>query len=205
MENPKPSQQAKAPPSITSILKEISEDKAHVLFNNIATSNKSDRFIPLKEMNLSTKQYHSRISSLVKAGLIKRHKNTYSLTLLGKVVYDSQMIIGEALSHFWKLKAMETIEMSSSDFPAGELTRLINALFDNHRIKDFLMKPTDVTCEEAKSKIQISTSIITQTQTQYRIKKARTELRKKILDSIQGGSPSDVNNESDNPFSLQDE
>ena len=70
MENPKPSQQAAVPPSITSVLKEISDDKAHVLFNNIATSNNSDRFIPpLKEMNLSTKQYHSRISSLLKAGL----------------------------------------------------------------------------------------------------------------------------------------
>jgi predicted transcriptional regulator len=152
VENPKPSQQASASPSITSVLKEISEDKAHVLFNNIATSNNSDRSIPLKEMDLSTKQYHSRISGLLKAGLIKRHKSTYSLTLLGKVVYDSQMIIGEALSHYWKLKAMETIEISSSDFPAEELTRLINALIDNHRIKDILLKPTDVPCDEAKSK-----------------------------------------------------
>jgi hypothetical protein len=151
MENPKPSQQAAVPPSITSVLKEISDDKAHVLFNNIATSNNSDRFIPpLKEMNLSTKQYHSRISSLLKAGLIKRHKSTYSLTLLGKVVYNSQMIIGEALSQYWKLKAMETIEMASSDFPAEELTRLINALIDNHRIKDILLKPNVVPCDEAK-------------------------------------------------------
>lgn len=151
MENPKPSQQATAPPSITSILKEISDDKAHVLFNNIATSNNSDRFIPpLKEMNLSTKQYYSRISGLLEAGLIKRHKSTYSLTLLGKVVYDSQMIIGEALSQYWKLKAIETIEMSGSNLPAEEVTRLINALFDSHRIKDFLMKPTDVPCDEAK-------------------------------------------------------
>jgi hypothetical protein len=74
-------------------------------------------------MNLSTKQYYSKISWLLEAGLIKRHKSAYSLTLLGKVVYDSQMIIGEALSHYWKLKAMETIEMSSSDFPAEEVTK----------------------------------------------------------------------------------
>jgi predicted transcriptional regulator len=100
MENPNLSQQARAPPSLTSILKKISENKAHVLFNNLATSNNNGRFIPpLKEMNLSTKQYYSRLSGLLEAGLIKRHKSTYSLTLLGKVVYDSQMIIGEALSH----------------------------------------------------------------------------------------------------------
>jgi predicted transcriptional regulator len=167
MENPNLSQLATAPPSLTSILKKISENKAHVLFNNLATSNNNRRFIPpLKEMNLSTKQYYSRLSGLLEAGLIKRHKSTYSLTLLGKVVYDSQMIIGEALSHYWKLKAIETIEVSSSNLPVEEVTQLINTLIDNPRIKDILMKPTDIPCDETKPKIQISTPIITQTQTQ---------------------------------------
>ena len=101
----------------------------------------------LKEMNLSTKQYYSRLSGLLEAGLIKRHKSTYSLTLLGKVVYDSQMIIGEALSHYWKLKAIETIEVSSSNLPVEEITQLINTLIDNPRIKDILMKPTDIPCD----------------------------------------------------------
>ena len=82
-------------------------------------------------MNLSTKQYYSRLSGLLEAGLIKRHKSTYSLTLLGKVVYDSQMIIGEALSHYWKLKAIETIQVSSSNLPVEEITQLINTLIDN--------------------------------------------------------------------------
>ena len=53
-------------------------------------------------------------NSLLGTGMIKRHKSTYSLTLLGKVVYDSQKIIGEAISHYWKLKAIDTIEMSGS-------------------------------------------------------------------------------------------
>ena len=39
-------------------------------------------------------------------------------------------------------------------------------LIDSHRIKDILMRPTDFPCDEAKPKIQISTPIITQTQTQ---------------------------------------
>ena len=167
MENPNLGQQATASPSITSILKKISENKTHVLFNNIAISNNNGRFIPpLKEMNLSTKQYYSRISGLLEAGLIKRHKNMYSLTLLGKIVYDSQVIIGEALSNYWKLKAIETLKVSGSNVPVEEVTQLINTLIDNHRIKDILMKPTDFPCDEAKPKIQISTPIITQTQDQ---------------------------------------
>jgi hypothetical protein len=133
MKNPNLSQQATAQPSLTSILKKISENKAHVIFNNLATSNNNGRFIPpLKEMNLSTKQYYSRLSGLLEAGLIKRD-NPY---LLGKVVYDSQMIIGEALSHYWKLKAIETIEVYSSNPPVEEVTQLVNTLIDNPRIKD---------------------------------------------------------------------
>jgi hypothetical protein len=98
------------------------------------------------------------------------------------------MIIGEALSHYWKLKAIETIEVSSSNLPVEEITQLINTLIDNPRIKDILMKPTDIPCDETKPKIQISTPITTQGQPKvYRIKKTRTQLRKKILDSIQGG------------------
>jgi hypothetical protein len=98
--------------------------------------------------------------------LIKRHKSTYSLTLLGRVVYESQRIICEALSHYWKLKAIETIEMSGSNLPAEEVTQMINVLIDNPRIKDILLEPTEVPCDEAKSKIQISTPIITQMETQ---------------------------------------
>jgi hypothetical protein len=159
MEKCSHSQHAKTSPSITSVLGVISDEKALLFFNTIAVSdnnnNDDDRFISLKEMNLSTKQYYSRVSGLLKAGLIKRYKGKHSLTLLGRVVYDSQMIIGEALSQYWKLKAIESIETSNSDLPAEEITQLINVLIDSHQIKDILMKPADVSCDIAKSKIQI--------------------------------------------------
>jgi DNA-binding HxlR family transcriptional regulator len=152
MEKPSPSQQAKTSPSITSVLKVISDEKSLVLFNNIVVSdNNNHRFISIKEINLSTKQYYSRISSFLKAGLIKRHKGNYIPTLLGRVVYDSQMVIEEAFSHYWKLKVIDQIETSHSDLSTKEVTRLINALIDNHRIKDVLMKQADVACVEAKS------------------------------------------------------
>jgi hypothetical protein len=152
MKKPSPSQPAKTSPSITSVLKVISDEKALVLFNNIiVSSNDSDRFISLKEINLSLAEYYSRISSFLKAGLIKRHKGKYIPTLLGRVVYDSQMVIEEALSHYWKLKAIDQIETSHSDLPTEDVTRLINALIDNHRIKNVLMKQADIACVEAKS------------------------------------------------------
>ena len=131
-------------PSITSVLKKISDDKALVLFNSIAVSSETDRYVPIKEMNLSTKQYYSRISGLTDAGLVKRLKGKYFLTLLGKVVYDSQMIIGKTLSYYWKLKVIESIEMSASGLPNEERSQLIDALIDNHQIKDIFMKSISI-------------------------------------------------------------
>jgi hypothetical protein len=157
MENPGPSQRAITTPSIASILKAISDDKALVLFNSIAISTNNDSYVPLKEMNLSTKQYYSRISGLLKVGLIKRQKGGYSHTLLGKVVYDSQTIIGKALSYYWKLRAIESIEMSGSELPAEEITQLIKTLIDNHQLKDILLKLVPVSSIEGKSKVREST------------------------------------------------
>ena len=136
-------------PSVSDVLKKISDDKALTLFNSIAVSN-GDRYLPLKEMNLTTKQYYSRIAGLVDVGLIKRNNGKYFLTLMGKVVYQSQMLIGKTLSYYWKLKAIESVETSSNvEIPKEELTQLINALIDNHLIKDILIKePMSYTFED---------------------------------------------------------
>ena len=126
-------------PSISLVLKKISDEKTLILLNSIAGAD-GDKYIQLKEMNLSTKQYYSRISGLIDAGLIKRLKGRYSLTLLGKVVHDSQMIIVKTLSYYWKLKVIESIEMSpNSDLPNEEIAQLVDALIDNHNIKEILM------------------------------------------------------------------
>jgi hypothetical protein len=151
-------------PPIASILKKISDDKALILFNHIAVSD-GDRYIPLREMNLTTKQYYSRISGLLSVGLIRRDKGKYSLTLLGKVVYDSQMTIGKTLAYYWKLKAIDSIEMSASvtsGIPEGERVQLINALIDNHHIKDILMKTISVSSSESRTTVSERTPPIEQ-------------------------------------------
>jgi hypothetical protein len=128
-------------PSITYLLRNISDDKALILFKSIAVSN-GDKYIPLSEMNLTTKQYYTRISGLIAAGLIRRHRGRYFLTLLGKVVYNSQMTIGKTLSYYWKLRAIESIGMSSNTkLGEEEIIQLIDALVDDHTIKDILIKP----------------------------------------------------------------
>ena len=148
-------------PSISFILKKMSDDKALTLFNSISAAD-GDSYIPLKEMNLTTKQYYSRISDLQDAGLIKRHKGKYSLTILGKIVHESQTIIGKTLSYYWKLKAIESFEMSasgSSGLPSEETTQLINALINNRQIKEILMKSMFVPSSESRSTIPTTTPV----------------------------------------------
>jgi hypothetical protein len=127
-------------PSISYILKKISDDKALTLFNNIALT-KDNNHIPLKEMNLSTKQYYSRLSGLTSAGLIKKKQGQYCLTALGKVVYNAQIVIGKALSYYWKMKAIESIQLSAGrDLAREDMLTLIQSLVDNHQIRDILLK-----------------------------------------------------------------
>ena len=109
-----------SPPSIVDIMKAIADDIALTLLNKIALANKENGCIPsLKEMHLSVRQYYSRMSTLMKAGLIKRINGNYHLTMLGKIVYDAHISIGIALSYYRRLKVLESIQSSSY----GQLTK----------------------------------------------------------------------------------
>ena len=143
------------PPSVDYILSRTSDEKTLALFDSIANS-VGNRSATLRKSNLTEKQYYARVSGLMDAGLIKRRKGEYSLTLFGKVVYDSQMIIGKALTYYGKLKAIDEIEMSyGTTFPKEELAQLINALIDSDQIKDAIMKPISVGSNREDVKMQL--------------------------------------------------
>jgi hypothetical protein len=75
----------------------------------------------------------------MKAGLIKRNKGNYHLTILGKTVYDAHISIGIALNYYRKLKVSESIQSSSSgQLTKEEFIKLIDILIDNHQLKDML-------------------------------------------------------------------
>ena len=131
------------------ILKATADDKALNLFNKIALADKENGCIPsLKEMQLSVKQYYSRMSALMKAGLIKRYKGNYRLTILGKTVYDAHISIGIALNYYRKLKVLESIQSSSpGQLTKEEFIKLIDILIDNHQIKDTLYQDVNKTAK----------------------------------------------------------
>ena len=141
-------------PSLNYILKRISDEKTLALFNSIAIS--GEKPVLLSKSNLTAKQYYGRISGLMDAGLIKKRNRRHSLTTLGKIVYDSHMTIGKALSYYSRLKSIESIEMSyGAAFPKEELEKLINALIDNHQIKDMIMKPNSGRLAKGDTKMHL--------------------------------------------------
>jgi predicted transcriptional regulator len=122
--------------SVSDTLSAISNDKSLVLFNTIALAS-GDSSILISRLNLTRKQYYSRMSDLTNAGLILRKNGNYFLTSFGKVVYEAHELIGKAIQHLSKLKAIDSIE--SAEFPASELSKLIDTLINNSQIKEILI------------------------------------------------------------------
>jgi hypothetical protein len=74
---------------------------------------------------------------------------------MGRIVYDSQMVIGKALNYYWKLQALDSIQTSSTaGLPKEEISKLIDTLIDDYQIKDILMK-TPLLTEDHYSKESI--------------------------------------------------
>lgn len=127
-------------PSLNDILQRISDDKTLALFNSIAVSAERHPTLHTKKQ-LTAKQYYSRLSGLTRVGLTKKYEGKYLLTSLGKIVYHIYAELGIALNYYWKVRAIESIQLSS---PMGlsreDLSKLINSLIDNLEIRDVMTK-----------------------------------------------------------------
>ena len=123
---------------LAKVLKSISDDDSIDLFRYIAT-NDSDSESLRSKSKMTRKQYYSRMSRLMKAGLIKRKNGKHTLTAFGKVIYDSQITIENAINSYWKLKAIDSLEMSN-DLPVEERKKLIDNLIENNGIREILAK-----------------------------------------------------------------
>ena len=117
----------------------ISDKKASNIFKSISSADSSTDIL-ITQFKLTRKQYYSRMSRLLQAGLVKRQKGRYLLTAFGKVIYSAQMNleakIENALDNYWKLKAIDSLEMPSRE----ETGKVICALIENEEIKSILMK-----------------------------------------------------------------
>jgi hypothetical protein len=146
--------------TISDTLASISNDKSLVLFNTIALASENTSIL-ITRLKLTRKQYYSRISDLVNAGLIIRKRGKYILSSLGKIVYEAQMLIGKGIQNYWKLKAIDSIESSpdSNRLPAEEYNRIIDTLVDCNDIKDILLRNDNISASQ-KEKVYNNQELI---------------------------------------------
>jgi hypothetical protein len=122
---------------VADVLKAISDNRSLELFRIVALT-KPDADILISKTKLTRKQYYSRMSGLMNAGLIKRKNGKHTLTAFGKVIYDITSTIQNAINYYWKLKAIDSLAMSN-DLPAEEIEKVVYNLIDNKEIKAVLV------------------------------------------------------------------
>ena len=91
------------------------------------------------QLKLSRKEYYSRMSRLMKTGMVKRKNGKHFLTAFGKIVYDAQVTVKKAVESYWKLKAIDSIDLSD-EITVKERDKLIHTLLDDVEIREILSK-----------------------------------------------------------------
>ena len=123
---------------IASIFKVLSNYHALSLFRAIAVERREPDLLRA-DLELTSKQYYSRISALTKSNLVQKKGGMLSLTSFGKLVYESQVTVEKGLEDLSKLKAIDSLEMSSG-LSKEECDNIVNILIQNREIKTILEK-----------------------------------------------------------------
>jgi len=139
--------------SLVDILSLIAERKCSIIFRTIGEL-EGPAELQITRLNMTRKQFYSRISQLLKNDLIRKTHGKYELTLFGRVVFGIENKIQHSIDNYWKLKAIETLDES---LPEIEKTKLINSIVDDPLIRDLLDRsmsrrvgPYKDTVEESK-------------------------------------------------------
>ena len=139
--------------SLVDILSLIAERKCSIIFRTIGEL-EGPAELQITRLNMTRKQFYSRISQLLKNDLIRKMHGKYELTLFGRVVFGIENKIQHSIDNYWKLKAIETLDES---LPEIEKTKLINSIVDDPLIRDLLDRsmsrrvgPYKDTVEESK-------------------------------------------------------
>lgn len=122
--------------TIANIFESLSDEESVKLFTIIAAQSPNSNDLRTK-VALTRKQYYSRISRMIRVGVIKRKQGKLVLTAFGKIVYESQKFLEVASSSQWKLKVIDSIDLSD-ELPKEERRKLLDNLIENRRIKEIL-------------------------------------------------------------------
>jgi hypothetical protein len=121
---------------VAKVFESLSDNVSLGLFTTIA--HESINSVVLRnKVKITRKQYYSRLSKMMKAGLIKRNNGKLVVTAFGKIVYKVQETVENANSNQWKLRAIDSIELSD-ELPGEERRQLLESLIDNKQLREIL-------------------------------------------------------------------
>src|SRR5919197_1488522 len=128
--------------TVASVLRSIADEKSLELFRTVALETIDSKNLKSRT-RLTRKQYYSRLSRMTRTGLVRKKNGKYILTTFGKIVYESQTTVENALNNYWKLKAIDSLE-TSNELPQEEQQKLIETLLDNQEIKEILVRESSL-------------------------------------------------------------
>jgi predicted transcriptional regulator len=141
--------------TVVDILNALSDKEALSIFKTVSLGNDNvtSDFLMTK-LKLTRKQYYSKMMALTKIGLIGRRKGKYFLTSLGKVICHFIIKFEDALNNYWKLKAIDSIQLSFPDryVSKEEFNKIVGSLIDDRKIVDILLSVE----EESNTKHHVS-------------------------------------------------
>lgn len=121
---------------VAQVFESLSDNVSLELFTTIAHESINSVLLRNK-IKITRKQYYSRLSKMMKAGLIKRSSGKLVLTAFGKIVNEVQTTVLNASKNQWKLRAIDSIELSD-ELPKEERRKLLESLIDNKQIREIL-------------------------------------------------------------------
>ena len=98
---------------------------------------KEGKSLSFAGLQLTRKQFYSRLHALIVYGLVSKANGKYRVTSFGKVVFDLHLVLMKTTSEeYWKLKALDILD--SSGIPDSERTKIMDVLVKNKQIRQVI-------------------------------------------------------------------
>lgn len=95
----------------------------------------------ISSLNLTRKQYYSRLNMIINAKLVDKSNGRYRATSLGKVVHKFLDFLGTALAKdYWRFTAIDSLTNSNSPLPAEEHSKIVSSLIKNKDTMGILLE-----------------------------------------------------------------
>jgi len=135
-EQTRQAQKQKSGITLLDIFRVLSKQKNLLVFRTIAAEGVIDREMIEKLMKINRRDRSTSLSELFKIDLIRRKSGKYSLTSLGKLIYELQNRVENMLSLSHTLKVVDSTE----DFSDKHRNEIINCIITDEYTKDLLMQ-----------------------------------------------------------------